>query len=207
MQVGGHEAGSPPLAQRMLLRDQHLFCWPLPKHRFVFPKSLGPHRLHSSSLCGSLVGACHCPPSTCTTDHRAPPLHPGPGSPEAAWGALEDEAPGPHLWLKVWRPMEADAKTTELQKLDVWPRHRAKTLDRPRPITCRRDKRGRGGSLGPSWAALNESGWGSLSGWACPEDTEQGYTNQLAMLVAAREAPVDEHWGSGKGLSRPDQSP
>lgn len=120
-----------------------------------------------------------------------------------------DESPGSHLWLKVWRPMEADAKTTELQKLDVWPRHRAKTLDRPRPITCRRDKWGRGGSLGPSWAArgaLNEGGWGSLS---CPEDMGQGYANQLAVLVAAREAPVDEcrlrpkngYRGSGKGLS------
>ena len=42
----------------------------------------------------------------------------------------------------------------------------------------------------------------------------QGYANQLAVLVAAREAPVDEcrprpkngHRGSGKGLSQPDQS-
>lgn len=46
--------------------------------------------------------------------------------------------PGPYLWLKVCRPMDADAKTTDLQKLEVWPKHRAKTLDSPRPITCGR---------------------------------------------------------------------
>lgn len=167
----GHEARSPPSAQRMLLRDQHLLCQPHPKHHFIFPKSPGPHRLHSSSPHGSLVGTCHHPPSMCMPRYMAPPPYPRPRSPKAAWGALVDKAPGPHLWLKVWRPMEADAKTTELQKLDVWPRHRAKTLDRPRPITCGRNKWGRGGSLGPSWAArgaLNEGEWGSLSGWACP---------------------------------------
>lgn len=53
--------------------------------------------------------------------------------------SLVDKMPGAYLWLKVWRPMEADAKNTDLQKLEVWPKHRAKTLDKPRPITCRRD--------------------------------------------------------------------
>ena len=96
---------------------------------------------------------------------------PGPGSPKAAWAALVDEVPGPYLWLKVWRPMEADAKTTDLQKLEVWPKHRAKTLDRPRPITCGRDEWGQGGGLAPSWAAwatLNEGRWGPLPGWGLP---------------------------------------
>lgn len=52
--------------------------------------------------------------------------------------ALVDGAVRPHLWLKVWRPMEADANTTDSQKLEVWPRHRAKTLERPRPMPCRK---------------------------------------------------------------------
>lgn len=33
--------------------------------------------------------------------------------------ALVDRAPSWYLWLKVWRPMEADAKNTDLQKLEV----------------------------------------------------------------------------------------
>lgn len=53
-------------------------------------------------------------------------------------GAAQWEGRRPYLWLKVCRPMDADAKTTDLQKLEVWPKHRAKTLDSPRPITCGR---------------------------------------------------------------------
>lgn len=54
----------------------------------------------------------------------------------------------PYLWLKVCRPMDADAKTTDLQKLEVWPKHRAKTLDSPRPITCGREGRWQGMGCG-----------------------------------------------------------
>lgn len=57
---------------------------------------------------------------------------------------------GAHLWLKVWRLMAAEAKNRDLRKLEVWPRHRAKTLDRPRPITCRADAGVRRGLCPPS---------------------------------------------------------
>lgn len=36
-----------------------------------------------------------------------------------AGAAPMDRVCSPYLWLKVWRPMEADAKTTDLQKLEV----------------------------------------------------------------------------------------
>lgn len=43
-----------------------------------------------------------------------------------------------YLWLKVWSPTEAEANTMALQKLDVWPRHRAKTLETPEPMTWKK---------------------------------------------------------------------
>lgn len=34
-------------------------------------------------------------------------------------GVSGGQGVGPYLWLKVCRPMEADAKNTDLQKLEV----------------------------------------------------------------------------------------
>lgn len=39
----------------------------------------------------------------------------GPGQMSVSGG----QGVGPYLWLKVCRPMEADAKNTDLQKLEV----------------------------------------------------------------------------------------
>lgn len=70
-----------------------------------------------------------------------------------------------YLWLKVWRPMEADAKNTDLQKLEVWPKHRMKTLDKPRPITCRADRGVRRGlCLPPGHPPTPPPGWGLPGG-------------------------------------------
>lgn len=46
----------------------------------------------------------------------------GPGCcqvPVVSMGQLWWGVPGTYLWLKVCRPMDADAKTTDVQKLEV----------------------------------------------------------------------------------------
>lgn len=46
----------------------------------------------------------------------------------------------PYLWLKVCSPTEAEANTIALQKLEVWPRHKAKMLEMPEPMTWKKGK-------------------------------------------------------------------
>lgn len=46
----------------------------------------------------------------------------------------------PYLWLKVCSPTEAEANTIALQKLEVWPRHKAKMLETPEPMTWKKGK-------------------------------------------------------------------
>lgn len=116
---------------------------PSPSPRWGFAGSFPAQRaLNSSGLAGTDTGCSNqCQFLLRQSRRRQPPLRP-----QNAEGGTRAKGHSycpyhaRYLWLKVWSPTEAEANTIALQKLDVWPRHKAKMLETPEPMTWKKGK-------------------------------------------------------------------